>query len=248
MARLTAKGDIVIVEQVTGADSDPSEGEIVTAIWQYRFINLDQIPSGSKLAQGLFETASGRAVGEFRTVLSDMEFALECLEEADRLGLPDGQQLMSRALLNAAVVSYGRVFKGGVRSVRLRVDELSDPDQEHFSTTHEALLNLRDKHVAHSVNEYERAESGPLMVQTPDGMWSPRGVGFIVQRYIGLNRQTVMNAIRLIRAWLSFLRARIGHLEAIEFAEFCQSFAVTGTFKMAPGYRVADRTKAGERR
>jgi hypothetical protein len=57
------------------------------------------------------------------------------------------------ALSGAAVVRYGRCFKSGVRD---RLPELAlDAAPEVLKDTHEFVLDLRDKHVAHSVNPFE---------------------------------------------------------------------------------------------
>jgi hypothetical protein len=121
----------------TSTDSVVEEvGEKIAPVWEFRFLILDEIPAGSMHAQALFDTGEGQQIAELRTVHHDLLFALQCFEEADKLGLPDVSNLLSRALINAGVMSYGRVFKGGVRSVRLDVDEIAAGILEVDGSTH----------------------------------------------------------------------------------------------------------------
>lgn len=55
-------------------------------------------------------------------------------------------------LWNAAVISYGRAFNGGVRhGARVSIEKLDEKDIK----LHTYFLDLRNKHVAHAVNGYE---------------------------------------------------------------------------------------------
>lgn len=66
-----------------------------------------------------------------------------------------GTTLELEAMQTHALVRYGRCFRGGVRAAFLIpqswIDEL-DPD---LRQGHRDCLDLRDKHVAHSVNDWE---------------------------------------------------------------------------------------------
>jgi hypothetical protein len=73
----------------------------------------------------------------------------------------------ARALWIAAVVTYGRCFRTGVRtagSANTIVDKI-DPDR---TADHRYLLDLRDKHVAHSVNAFESTQIGAVLGPAPD--------------------------------------------------------------------------------
>ncbi len=62
----------------------------------------------------------------------------------------------ARALWMAAIVSYVRCFRGGIRTsgtATTLIGRLRGLDQ----SSHEYFLDLRDKHVAHSVNAFEQA-------------------------------------------------------------------------------------------
>ena len=57
------------------------------------------------------------------------------------------------ALSTAACISYARCFTTGVREALNQA--LLDSAASEFRTLHEFVLNLRNKHIAHSVNSFE---------------------------------------------------------------------------------------------
>jgi hypothetical protein len=61
---------------------------------------------------------------------------------------------MSQALLAAALVSYARAFKSGVRAKELR-DKITSMLPEELHEKHQWAIDMRDKFVAHSVNAFE---------------------------------------------------------------------------------------------
>ena len=61
---------------------------------------------------------------------------------------------MSRALLAAALVSYARAFKTGIRDKELR-DKITSMLPCKLHGKHQWAIDLRDKYVAHSVNAFE---------------------------------------------------------------------------------------------
>lgn len=59
------------------------------------------------------------------------------------------------ALATAALVKYSRIFKSGVRE---KISHMSIGFNDEELEAHEYLINLRDKHISHSVNGYERGQ------------------------------------------------------------------------------------------
>jgi len=62
-------------------------------------------------------------------------------------------RLTTECLVTTAFTKYGRCFKGGVRKgvEKELLSSLNDEDLE----VHELIINIRDKHVSHSVNSFE---------------------------------------------------------------------------------------------
>ncbi len=70
----------------------------------------------------------------------------------------DGEQgnFLSELLATTAFTKYGRCFKGGVRDkgAKAVLNQLNHEDLE----VHRLIIDIRDKHVSHSVNEFERPQ------------------------------------------------------------------------------------------
>lgn len=67
------------------------------------------------------------------------------------------------AISSAAVVRYARCFSSGVRQRLSR--SLFDDAEPNFAEGHNFFIEMRNKHVAHSVNEFEEND---VLVQVSD--------------------------------------------------------------------------------
>jgi len=59
------------------------------------------------------------------------------------------------SLQEAAIVRYARCFKGGARTAFVVPADWIEGLPEHLRTLHQQIIHLRDKHIAHSVNDWE---------------------------------------------------------------------------------------------
>lgn len=73
----------------------------------------------------------------------------------DRSELMDDDDYLFDAIATAALVKYARIFKSGMR-FKVLVSEVGFGAEE--LEAHNYLISLRDKHISHSVNHYERAQ------------------------------------------------------------------------------------------
>ena len=89
------------------------------------------------------------------------------LVEADRQALVDGTFVSHNALREAAVIRYGRCFASGVRESLSHALLQSAPTD--LQSAHLHFIDLRNKHVAHSVNEFEETDVVILMEKV--GHW-----------------------------------------------------------------------------
>ncbi len=112
--------------------------------------------AGKTFKPKLISSVEARDAAGFECVLFDLEHIVACCNEL----LSRGEFItpfhhVARALCTSALINYRRCFNTGCR-VSIKIDEcnfLSAEDHEH----HEFCLGLVDKHLAHSVNGYERA-------------------------------------------------------------------------------------------
>jgi hypothetical protein len=138
-------------------ESEPtSKGEKLSPHWTYNFFDLPRIEAGEYIVPAKIDSVAGREFAALQLVHNDISFALECLQEADKMGVPDSQNLRSKSLIFSAVVAYARPFKTGVREIRMEESSFAAAGQEFNLDLHNYLIAVRDKHVAHSVNEFEQ--------------------------------------------------------------------------------------------
>ena len=118
------------------------------------------------------------AYRDLRLLNADLDFAIGVLERIqtnrparDLIGEDrDSERDDFRARWNAALVAYARVFAHGMRA---RLDPtIFDPDAR---TLHQYFMRLRNRHVAHSVSDYERI--GVLVALEPGD--EPRSDGIL---------------------------------------------------------------------
>lgn len=139
------------------------------------------VPEG--LPEGRVVRLDGEAAREFADLVSlkhDFVMARESLEEllgmldshraasGDEDSASDSGTIVERALFSAAVTSYGRAFKSGVRRAKLdeRAAIAGDRSEANLLQTHQYLLDLRDKHLAHSVSPLEEVHVSAVLVES----------------------------------------------------------------------------------
>lgn len=124
----------------------------------------DQTGQWVSLHQGefIFSLRSEEAglLADFVSVASDFERAKQYAESC--LAHQDNQHLFA-PLFEASIIAYGRSFKGGQiaeagrkvgpRSSRFKAKDLIDQLDEPLSAVHTELIRLRDKCVAHNVED-----------------------------------------------------------------------------------------------
>jgi hypothetical protein len=105
------------------------------------------------------------------------------------------------ALSTAACVSYARCFVSGVRQ-SLNADLLVTAEAE-LRDTHDFILNLRNKHVAHSVNSFEE---NSVTVHVEDSFHSSSEIRSAVPRHnraVGLPFDAPAKLKQLAAWWLN---------------------------------------------
>ena len=109
------------------------------------------------------------------------------------------------ALSTAACVTYARCFVSGVRQ-SLESTLLAGADAE-LRSTHEFVMHLRNKHVAHSVNSFEE---NSVTVHVEDSFKSSAEICSVVPRHnrqAGLSFDAPAKLKQLATWWLARVRA-----------------------------------------
>jgi hypothetical protein len=161
------------------------------------------------------DTAESRRFADALSIDQDLRFAVDAFVSLlDEEVNPTGS-VAARSLLIAGLVAYARCFASGVRggySVDLqRIDGIIQGADAY----HRWLLDVRNKHIAHSVNSYE--QNVPIIVLSAPESGDRRILGSIYSRAIlgGFSRKDYEQAIWFITQ----VRRLVGSdLEALERA------------------------------
>lgn len=112
------------------------------------------------------EFDEARRVADYGAIFQDLSFVLGVLErlhdllEAREEGADEPDSVIVRAYWTAALVAYVRCFNAGKR---LGLSEDIFQDLEGGVDVHRHYRELRDKHIAHSVNPFEQVEVGAVL-------------------------------------------------------------------------------------
>jgi hypothetical protein len=233
-----------------GGGQHPAEifkGEHFSPQWAFSFLDTTRIEKGELIVPVKLESELATQFSELHMIVNDLSFSLDSFNEAHKIGVPDSENLHSKALIFSAVVAYARPFKTGVRQVRISSDYFSTA--AGFSIeAHDYLIAMRDKHIAHSVNEFEKSAATGIMVGTPQTKWRPAGVGVTTQHYVGISKRIIEQAIIQISGMIEVLNARIDEIRPVLFQEFLNKFQRDGRWEMAPIATLPDRKNAQRRR
>jgi hypothetical protein len=226
-----------------------TQGEAFSSDLSFTWIEPGPIEAGEAIAPAKLTSEAARIFAALHLILGDLAFAEECLKAAYDIGIPDDKNLQSKALVFSGVVGYARCFKSGVRALTLTPADLISKGAPFDVEIHEYLIAMRDKHVAHSVNDFEQCESVAIMIGKPGTGWRDgSGIGVVKKRSIGISRTLVCRAVSHINALRQFLEAELPAQRNALQAEFHAHLERTGKWEMAPIMKVSDRGKVAERR
>jgi hypothetical protein len=199
-----------------------NQGQIYQSQIHFRWVEVGPtVEAGSKIPP--IQIRSEHAIGfaALHLIVHDFEFALECFRRAYALGRPDAANIESKAFINAGVMSYARAFAQTVRGIRLSSEMFASVWNDEDNELHDFIYDLRDKHIAHSVNEFERCEPAGMIVFTPDGHVQEgiSGVGVVLQTVIGLPLQRLEMAVHHVEHCINYIEARIEELRPLVHAD-----------------------------
>ncbi len=164
----------------------------------------------------LIATAEAREAADFHLVLKDLKHVTGCCEELlSHTMLISPYHVVARALCTSALVTYRKCFKSGHR-VPINIDEcnfLSDEDRKH----HKYCIDLADKHIAHSVNGYERANMTIHIAEDEDNVSLVRGgLGSSAHLMMGFGLDDVCQLAQRVNSIVAeFVKPQIKNLESV---------------------------------
>ncbi|HEV7484175.1 MAG TPA: hypothetical protein VGQ65_00730 [Thermoanaerobaculia bacterium] len=154
------------------------------------------------------------AFGGIHSIRYDLESAARIAEYLLRVSSGEfpGVEIMD-GLSTALVVRYSRAFASGVRHsphVRSALAELTEEQRG----VHHAIVTMRDKHIAHSVNAQEESWVGAQYYE--ERVADEGFVGVAVQhgRTVGFGEDELQSILNVTKALLTYLDTRIKEEEA----------------------------------
>lgn len=115
-------------------------------------LSIVLVPGEQRVRQVRWDTDLAARLVQLEGVRSDLQDAEDLLARIVKTA-PTADYLMLDALATAAIVRYARCFRSGRRGT---VESLVEwPENISNNPLHQRVLAIRDKHVAHAVNEFE---------------------------------------------------------------------------------------------
>jgi hypothetical protein len=226
-----------------------TQGESFSAVCSFTLIDPSLFGAGECIVTARLHSAKARTFAALNLILGDLEFAEECLKAADDIGIPDNSNLQSKAYIVSGVIGYARCFTTGVRALKLVPNDLTSKGAPFDYSIHKYLIALRDKHIAHSVNDFEQCDAIAVMIGKPGSEYRyGGGIGATKQQTVGINRTLVRKAIFHINELRQFLESELQIQREALHVEFQDNLAKTGEWEMAPIVKFSDRSKVAERR
>jgi hypothetical protein len=138
---------------------------------------------------------AARDLADVYGTILDLRFAREVVKRLAAMQ-NDPDPVVLRALWNSALIAYARCFSSGKRRSDLRPDIFLPVDGA--LAVHEYFINMRNKHVAHSVNPFEQLAVDIQLVPEGDGPKEIQGVGISSMVHVGPGSGDAQNFLNLI--------------------------------------------------
>ena len=225
-----------------------SHGESFSSELTFTWINPRPIAAGEQMAPVALSFPEAQSFAALHLILQDLAFASDCLKLSNTYGIPDDRSLQSKALIFSGIVGYARCFKSGVRN-SLNASDLVAKGTPFDLEIHEYMLALRDKHIAHSVNDYEECQTVAILVGRPETGWRDgSGIGVTMKRTVGISSDLLLQAVAHIEKLKQFITVDLESKRLSIYDKFREDFGANGQWEMAPLVRMSDRSRISKRR
>ncbi len=180
----------------------------------YRPMQLPAPPPGSTESPIVsMNSPKAKELADAASIFQDLRRVEEVLKRLEKVAGSHDDTVLTEALWSAALVWWCRSFSLGRRQAyRLGEDRLDEvgPGANDF---HAFLKNMRDKHISHSVNPFEKVSVGVML--SPEGT-EPRkveGVATLTSRHIGLELSDIRQFLSLAHRLIEIVAADCKRLE-----------------------------------
>lgn len=141
------------------------------------------------IAEVDFEEAKQTA--DLMSYFQDLAFTIKALDRLQQLIGENGKdEVLTGSLWIAVLISYARCFSTGKR---FGLSEKLFEDIEGGVECHQLFMNLRNKHIAHSVNPFEQVIVGLVLSPPSSSECKVEGVSILGQKLLHLDSEGIQN-------------------------------------------------------
>ncbi len=145
------------------------------------------------IAEVDFEEA--RLTADLMSYFQDLAFTIDALDHLQSLIDNNSKEnILMGSLWIAALITYARCFSTGKR---FGLPEELFESIEGGVECHQLYMNLRNKHIAHSVNPFEQVVVGLVLSPPSSPERKVEGISILSQKLLHLNSEGVQNFRRL---------------------------------------------------
>lgn len=184
-----------------------------------------------------FPIPEARQLASWEGVVQDLTGVLEYCARLENLRSEPFDSVLWEAVCAAAVVRYARCFSTGSREPLSRTLLSSAP--EHLRTTHEYVVAVRSKHIAHPVNEFEENDVTVMLRDAPEGT-EISGIGAHHSRVSGLAfgdparlQELAEWVVKAVRQKIAEERPRLLEIAQQRGVEAVKAFGLPGVANVA---------------
>ena len=193
------------------------------------------------------KSAKAKELADRAAIFNDLTFCVACCDRAiDNLRSDSQDTVLIRALWTAALDAYARCFTTGVRF------GLTSGLFDHFEgeprETHEYYLELRNKHIAHSVNPFEQIVIGAVLSAPDAATKTVEGIATLIGTNISESAESIEQLRTLATTALKYIASTGKELSA-DVLEEAKTLPIEDLYKRAtPRVTVPPASSAGNRR
>jgi hypothetical protein len=146
-----------------------------------------KVPSPSPQPLVALDLPSAQLLADQVSMHQDLNFVQDCCKHLlAMMELPDDQRntTMLRSLWTAALVAYARCFGTGRRFGLSDEDVEKLPLEGQVIDVHKWFQNMRNKHIAHSVNPFEIVKVGAVLSSPDQKERQVEGIGWLGMYYL----------------------------------------------------------------
>ncbi len=213
------------------------DGELFENKQTWIWCEACQIDTGELILPITLQSDDAKEWADLAAINSDLGFAKVCFSKALEAG-PE-KQGSYRAFVNAGLMSYARAFDKGRRSTKLHPEQFPHWP-ESARKLHDHLFALRQKHVAHSVNEYEYCDPIGVIVLDKNRQRKMGLIGFgvISLMAVGMSDAMLKGAIELVDDISGRVNGRADTLGRRVYAALKEHLDGGGAWEISPVARL----------